>query len=119
MRRRVLYWYHFYLNYPSGSRLSKTILEVSYWRGLVMQAELFAKICKTCQQLKNIKILYGNLPPKNITELKPLDLVHVDLICPYRNSMRQQKLRGTIIRNNVILTFMKIIDPTTGWFKIV
>ena len=30
------------------------------------------------------------MPPKNIAELKPWDLVHVDLIGPYSKSIIQQ-----------------------------
>ena len=71
MRRRVLDWYHFYPNHPGGSRLAKKNQELCYWKGLVTQVELFAKMCKTCQQFKKRKTLYGHLPPKNIVELKP------------------------------------------------
>ena len=43
LRRCVLDWYYFYLNHSGGSRLTKTTQYVCYWKGLVMQAELFAK----------------------------------------------------------------------------
>ena len=118
MRRRVLYWYHFYLNRPDGCRLAKTILEVCYRKGLFTQSELFAKTCKIFQQFKNRKTLYGHLPPKNISELKPWYLVHVDLIGPYSNSIRQQQPGGTVIRKNASLTCMAMIDPFKGWFEI-
>ena len=114
----LLDWYHFYLNHPSGSSLAKTIQDVYYWEGLVMQAELFAKTCKICQQFKNRKTLYGHLPPKNIAELKPWDTVHVDLIGPYSKSIRQHQLGGTVIWNNARLTCMTIIDPAKGWLDI-
>ena len=71
MRRRVLDWYHFYLNHPGGGRLTKTTREVCYWEGLVKQAEMFAETRKICQQLKNRRTLYEHLTPKNISELKP------------------------------------------------
>ena len=38
--RRVIDWYHFYLNHPDGSRIAKIIREVCYWKGLITQAEL-------------------------------------------------------------------------------
>ena len=87
LRRRVLDWYHFYLNHLGGSILAKTILEVCYWKRLVIKAELFSKTCKICQQFKNKKTLYGHILLKNIAELKPLDSVHVDLIGPYGKSI--------------------------------
>ena len=115
----VIDWNHFYLNHPGGSILAKTIREVCYWKGLVTQAELFTKTCKTCQQFKNIKTLYGHLPHKNIAELKQWDLVNVDLIDLYINSIRQQHPGSTIIWNNASLTWMTMIDLSTGWFEIV
>ena len=83
MHRRVLDWYHFYLNHPGVSRLDKTTRGVYYWKSLVTQEELFAKMFKTCQQFKKIKTLYEHLPPENIAELKPWDTVNVDQIGPY------------------------------------
>ena len=69
---------------------------------------------KTCQQFKRRKTLYGHLPPKNIAELKPWDLVHLYLIGPYSKSIRQQHTGGAIILNNYILACMTIIDPVTS-----
>ena len=69
MRRRVLDWYHFYLNHPGGSILKKTIRELCYWKVLVTQEELFARTCNNFQHFKNIKTLYGHLPYKNIAEI--------------------------------------------------
>ena len=43
----------------------------------------------------------------------------MDPIGPYSKSIRQQQLGGSIINNNVGLTYMTILDSTTGWFKIV
>ena len=59
------------------------------------------------------------MPPKNIAELKPWDLVHVDLIGPYSKSIIQQQSGRSIIKTNVSLTCMTMIDPATGWLKIV
>ena len=58
MRRRVLDWYHLYLDHPGGSILEKTIQEVCYWEVLVTQEDLLAKICKIYQQLKNRDTIY-------------------------------------------------------------
>ena len=111
-------WYQFYLNHPGGSITEKPIWEVCYWKFLVTQAELIAKLCKTCQHFKKRKTLYENLPPNNIAELKHWNKVHVYLIGTYSNSIRQQQPGGTVIRNNASLTCMTIIDPAKGWFEI-
>ena len=79
-----------------------------------MQAELVHKTCKICQQLKKRKTLYGHIPPKNIAELKPQDLVHVYLIGPYRNPIKQQQTGGAIISNNASLNYRTMIDPPIG-----
>ena len=104
LRRHVLYWYHFYINHPGGSILEKITHEVCYWKGLVTQEQLLAKKCKTCQHFKKRKTIYGHLTPKNIAELKPWDLVHVDLMGIYSKSIRQHKTDGSIIQKNVSLT---------------
>ena len=119
LRRNVLDSYHFYPNHPDVSRLSKTIREVCYLKGLITQVKLFSKTYKICQQFKRIKTLYRHLPLKNIAELKPWDTVHVDLIGPYSKLMRQHHPDNTGIYNNASLTCMRMIDPTTVWFKIV
>ena len=110
LRKHVIDWYHLYLNHSGGSTLAKRIRGLCYWKGVVAQADLYAKTCKICEQFKNIKNIYGHMPPKNIAELKPWDLVHVDLISPYSKYIIQQQPGGAIIRNNVSLTFMAMID---------
>ena len=81
--------------------------------------ELFAKRCKIFQQFKKRNTLYGHLQPNNTAELKPWDLVHVDLIGPYRKSIIQHQPGGAVISNNASLTCMTMIYPATGWFDIV
>ena len=119
MCRCVLYWYHFYLNHSSDSRIAKKIREVCCWKDLVLQADLFTKTCNTCQQFKNRKTIYGHMPTKNIAELKPWDSMHVDLIGPYRKSIRQQQPGGAVISKNYSMTWMNMIEPDTGWFVII
>ena len=58
------------------------------------------------------------MPPNMIAELKTWDSVHVGLIGSYSNYIRQKYPGGVIIKNNVSLTWMTIIDPTTGWLEI-
>ena len=45
--------------------------------------------------------------------------MHVYLIGLYSKYIIQQKLGGAIIKNNVSLTCMMVIDPVKGWFEIV
>ena len=94
----------------------KTVREVCYWKGLVKRAEIYDNPCKICQKFKNRKTLYGHLSPNNTEEIKPWDLFHVDLMGTYIKSTRQQHPGGATIRNNVSLTCMTKIDPTTVYF---
>ena len=76
-------------------------------------------MCKTYQQFKKRKTIYGHLPSKNISELKLWDSVHVDLIGTYRKSIIQKQPVGSIIQKNANIICMEMIDPATGWFEIV
>ena len=96
LRRRVLDWYHFYFNHPDSSRLAKN-RELCYWKGLFTQAGLYAKPCKICQHFKKGKTLYGNLPPKNISKLKPWNLVHLYLIGTYNRSQAALSLKIMLV----------------------
>ena len=49
---------------------------------------------------------------------KQWDTVHVELIDTYSNYIRQHQPCVDIVKNNVSLTCMTIIDPATGWFEI-
>ena len=83
-----------------------------------MQEELFANPRKIFQRIENINTIYGRLSPNYIAELTLWHSVHLDLIRPYSKSMRQHHQSGTIITSNGSLTFMTMIHPATGWFKI-
>ena len=84
-----------------------------------MQVDLYANPGNICHWLKKIHTIYGNLPPKDIAGLKMWKTVHVGLIGLYSKSTIQQDPGGTIINNNVILVCMAMIEPVTGWFKMV
>ena len=103
---------------PRWYQTCKTIREVCYWKGLVTQADMFAKTCKIFQQFKNRNTIYGHLSPKNIAELKPWDTVHLDLISPYIKSIRQHQPGVTVINNNDSLTCTTLINPDIGLSEI-
>ena len=117
--RRVLYRYYFYLNHPGVIRLANVTRKVWYCKGLVTQAGLSIKMCNKLQKFINRKTIYGQLPPNIIESLKPLNLVHINLIGPYSKSIIKQKPGGAIIKKYLILAYITIIGPATGWFKIV
>ena len=75
--------------------------------------------CKKYQQSKKRKDIYEQFPPKIIVALKPWNLVHINLIGAYSKSIRQQHPIGTFIKNYVILSCMKMIDPSKVRFEVV
>ena len=97
--------------------LRKTTREASYWKVLVTQTELYSKLCKIRHQFKKRKTFYGDMTPKDIAELKLWYSEHADLIGLYSKSVRQHQPGGTIIKNNVSLTYMNMIDPTAGFVR--
>ena len=87
-----------------------TLKKIMYWKGMTYQVRKYVKSCDKCQKGKRRKRKYAKLPPK-IAETTPWKTVCVDLIGPYT-------IKG---KDGSILDFMclTMIDPTTGWFKIV
>ena len=65
---------------------------------------MYYKLCKICKQPKKRNNIYRYLTPKMIVELRPWDLVNVDLIGTYSNSKRQQQPGGATTNNDVSLT---------------
>ena len=45
--------------------------------------------------------------------------MHVDLIGPYSKSIRKQHTGDAIMKKDNSLTFMTMIDPATGWFRVI
>ena len=115
----MIEWYHLYINHRGGSRLAKIIRRVCYWKCLATQEKLYARLCKVCKLFKNRKTFYLYLSPKIIAELKPLNSVHVYMIGTYSMFISQHQPGGAIIKDNVIITCMTMIDPYAIWFEIV
>ena len=116
--RRVLYWYYLYLHHPGGSRLSKNIWKLRYWKSIVNQAEIYDKPCKIYQQFKKINPIYGNLTPNNIAEKKTSGTVHAEMIDTYSKSIRQYHRGGATINSDVSITYMAKVYPCMDWFEI-
>ena len=72
-----------------------------------------------CQEFKLRKLKYGQLPPQNVGEQVPWDTVHIDLVGPYSLTAKQLQPEGKTKDVELRLTCMTMIDPVTGWFKIV
>ena len=110
MQTRIMTWYHHYLQHPGENRLEETLTAVMYWPGMRYRIQKHVKTCDRCQKGKRRKRKYGKIPAK-IAETVPWRTVCADLIGPYTIKAKD----GTIL-DFMCLT---MIDPATGWFKIV
>ena len=52
LHKRVLKWYHCYIQHPGGDRLSQTLTTVCMWSGIVDQSHKLHRTCKVCKKLK-------------------------------------------------------------------
>ena len=118
LRQRVINWYHFYLCHPGAERLSNTLKQVCYWKGITNTCQKFTKTCKEYQKFKKRKRKYGHLQTKIVGDLHPWYTVHVDLIGPYSLWVKKQLPDGKIVDHEFSLTCMTFLDPATGWFEI-
>ena len=57
-----------------------------------------------------------NMQSATSRDFRMCDMVHVYLIGPYFKSIKQQNPGGTIIKNNVSLACMTMINLAMGWF---
>ena len=53
LHKRVLKWYHLYLQHPVGDKLSQTLTTVCRWSDIVDQAQKLLIACKYCQKFKS------------------------------------------------------------------
>ena len=114
----VLYFFKLYLNHPRVRRIAKNIYQVCYYKGLIMQSEIPVKPCKKFQQFKNCKRHYGHPTLNIIAYIRPWNSAHLEMTVPYSKSIRQQQTGGNILRKEIRITCMRILDPTTGWSEI-
>ena len=68
-------------------------------------------VIKTCQKNKKKNLKYGKLFVKEV-EAIPWDMILVDLIGP-------NKITIEVHDETLILEALTVIDPVTGWLKII
>jgi hypothetical protein len=111
LQQKCAQWYHLMLMHPGTSRMELTISQHYYWPNLKNTVIDVCKKCQICQlSKKSMGPKYGLLPPKE-AEVKPWDILCVDLIGPYTIQRKKRK--------ELTLHCLTMIDPATGWFEIV
>jgi hypothetical protein len=110
LERRVVLWYHHYLQHLGHTQLEETMKATMYWKGMRTTIRSLTKSCRACQVNKKRKLKYGHLPPKSVITV-PWRALCIDLIGPYI-------LKG---KDGTIIDFMALtmINPTTNLIEVV
>ena len=94
------------MRYANGNEFSckqNCMISCARYSNSSKRKRLFMNVCHT----------------RTFAEQKPWDTVHVELKGQYSKSIRKHQTGGSMIKNKVSLTWMTMINPTTGWFEIV
>jgi hypothetical protein len=82
LRKRIVWWYHTYLQHPGITRMEATLRQNLTWPNLRKDVEAAVKNCQECQIGKKVRKKYGNLPEKLVERPISWNRVDVDLIGP-------------------------------------
>ncbi|POM80848.1 LOW QUALITY PROTEIN: Pol protein [Phytophthora palmivora] len=98
LREDLVDWYHQNLGHPDPERQFKTMHQILYW--LSMESHRLGNVSPA--KAHSGKPDNGLLPPRTLKTVNPWDIVHVDLIGPYKN-------------NGYDIT---MIDQATRWLEV-
>jgi hypothetical protein len=80
LRKRIVWWYHTYLQHPGITRMEATLRHNLTWPNLRKDVEAAIKNCNECQIGKKVRKKYGDLPEKVAERPIAWNIVDVDLI---------------------------------------
>jgi hypothetical protein len=64
LRKRIVWWYHTYLQHPGITRMKATLRQNLTWPTLRKDVEAAVKNCHECQIGKKVRKKYGELQEK-------------------------------------------------------
>jgi hypothetical protein len=82
LRKRIVWWYHTYLQHPGITRMEATPRQSLNWPNLKNDVEAAVKKCHECQIGKKVRKKYGDLPEKLAERPISGNRVDVDLSGP-------------------------------------
>jgi hypothetical protein len=82
LRKRIVCWYHTYLQHPGITHMEATLRQNLTWPNLKNDVEAAVKNCHECQIGKKVRNKYGDLPEKLAERPIAWNRVDVDLIGP-------------------------------------
>ena len=109
LQKRIVSWYHDYLQHPGQKRMEATLSQNLTWPSLRKDVDHYVRTCRKCQKNKKVRQKYGHLPLKEVEPSIPWHRVNVDLIGPLTCKTPQ---------GNKQLLALTMIDPATGWFEV-
>jgi hypothetical protein len=62
LRKRIVWWYHTYLQHTGITRMEATLRKNLTWSNLKKDVEAAVKNCHECQIGKKVRTKYGDLP---------------------------------------------------------
>jgi transposase InsO family protein len=97
-------WYHFCCGHGGTIRIYETLKRNFYYQGLKKKIGDFVEKCDSCQRNKNVGQGYGQLPPRNATEI-PFEQIAIDSIGPWTINVQGF--------GNITFKALTIIDQAT------
>jgi hypothetical protein len=109
LRKRIVWWYHTYLQHPGVTRMAATLRQNLTWTNLRKDVEAAVKNCHEFQRGKKVRKKYGDLPDKLAERPIAWNRVYLDLIVPLTIKTPSGK------KEVLALT---MTDPSIGWFEV-
>jgi hypothetical protein len=110
LRKRIVWWYHTYLQHPGITLMEATLRQNLTWTNLEKDVEAAVKNCRECQMGKKVRKKYGDLPEK-LAEI-PIAWNRVDV-----NLIGQLTIKTPSGKKELLALTM--INPSTGWFEVI
>jgi hypothetical protein len=109
LRKRIVWWYHTYLQHPGIPRMEATLRQNITWPNLRNDVEAAVNNCHECQIGKKVRKKYGELSEKLAERPIAWNRVDVDLIGPL--TIKEQIGKKELLA-------LTMIEPSTGWFEV-
>jgi hypothetical protein len=107
LRKRIVWWYHTYLQHPGITRMEATLRQNLTWPNLRKDVEAAVRNCHECKIGKKVRKKYGDLPEKLAERPIAWNRGDVKLIGP---------LTVKTPSGNKDLFALTMIYPSTGGF---
>jgi hypothetical protein len=109
LRKKIVWWYHTYLQHPGITRMEATLRQNLTWSNLRKDMEAAVNKCHECQIGKNVRRKYGDLPEKLAERPIAWNGVDFNLTGPFTAKTPSGKKE---------LLALTMIDPSDGWFEV-